>query len=104
MPGALPITRSSRTLAEQTYDTLKGDLLAGAFAPGAALLTRDLLERYRAIRLVRGDTARLVRDVAAEHRALADATIARAAAAVDLLAAHLERTRAFVAGVLQTTD
>ena len=36
----------SRTLAEQTYETLKGDLLAGSFAPGAALLTRELLARY----------------------------------------------------------
>jgi GntR family carbon starvation induced transcriptional regulator len=217
----------SRTLAEQVYDTLKGDLLAGAFAPGAALLTRELLarygcgisplreaiarlvgenllvasghrgvrvplpsladlnetyrirtllecealrlaiargddlweseivaacyrleraplprgakrgpaviewetrhrafhtaliaaanaprlirmidqlvdqtERYRAIRLTRAGTARLTRDVAAEHRALADATIARAVSAVDLLAQHLERTRAFVAGLL----
>ena len=225
MPPALPI---SRTLAEQVYETLKGDLLAGTFAPGSALLTRELLarygcgisplreaiarlvgedllvasghrgvrvplpsladlnetyrirtllecealrlaiahgddlwesdivaacyrleraplprggaerggtviawetrhrafhgaliaaadaprlirmidqltdqtERYRAIRLTRADTARLTRDVAAEHRALADATIARDASAVDLLAAHLERTRAFVAGLL----
>jgi len=60
----------------------------------------DQTERYRAIRLTRVDAARLKRDVAAEHRALADATIARDAAAVDLLAQHLERTRAFVAGLL----
>jgi GntR family carbon starvation induced transcriptional regulator len=226
MPPTLQI---SRTLAAQVYDTLKGDLLAGSFAPGAALLTRELLarygcgisplreaiarlvgedlllatghrgvrvplpsvadlnetyrirtllecealtlaiargddvweseivaacyrleraplpggaergstviewetrhrafhtalivaadaprlirmidqlvdqtERYRAIRLVRADTTRLVRDVAAEHRALADATIARDASAADLLAQHLERTRAFVAEVLRT--
>ena len=32
---------ASRTVAEQTYDTLKGDLLSGAFAPGSALLTRE---------------------------------------------------------------
>jgi len=222
-----PSLSLSRTLAEQVYDTLKGDLLAGAFAPGAALLTRELLarydcgisplreaiarlvgenllvasghrgvrvplpsladlnetyrirtllecealrlaiqhgddvweseivaacyrleraplprgsergatvmewetrhrafhaaliaaanaprlirmidqlvdqtERYRAIRLTRVDAARLKRDVAAEHRALADATVARDGAAVDLLAAHLERTRAFVAELL----
>jgi GntR family carbon starvation induced transcriptional regulator len=227
MSMTLPTARPSRTLAEQIYETLKGDLLAGAFAPGAALLTRELLarygcgisplreaiarlvgedllvasghrgvrvplpsvadlnetyrirtllecealrraiqhgddvweseivaacyrleraplprmrahgatvmewetrhrafhsaliaaaaaprlvrmidqlvdqtERYRAIRLTRVDAARLKRDVAAEHRALADATIARDAAAVDLLAQHLERTRAFVAGML----
>src|SRR5215207_8696978 len=37
---------ATRTVAEQTYDTLKGDLLAGVFAPGSALLTRELLARY----------------------------------------------------------
>jgi len=225
---AATIQSPSRTLAEQTYETLKGDLLSGVFAPGSALLTRELLaryecgisplreaiarlvgenlllasghrgvrvplpsvtdlnelyrirtllecealtlaiehgddtweaqivaacyrleraplpkargergstviewetrhrafhsaliaaagaprllkmidqlvdqtERYRAIRLVRADTARLVRDVAAEHRALADATAARQASAVNLLSQHLERTRAFVASLL----
>jgi GntR family carbon starvation induced transcriptional regulator len=223
----MAILSPGRTLAEQIYETLKGDLLAGAFAPGAALLTRELLarygcgisplreaiarlvgedllvasghrgvrvplpsvtdlnelyrirtllecealalairhgddhweaqivaacyrleraplprgrergaaviewetrhrafhtaliaaapaprlikmidqlvdqtERYRAIRLVQGDTARLTRDVAAEHRALADATVARDPSAVGLLAEHLERTRKFVAAVL----
>jgi GntR family carbon starvation induced transcriptional regulator len=218
----------SRTIAEQIYETLKGDLLAGAFAPGSALLTRELLarygcgisplreaisrlvgenllaasghrgvrvplpsvsdvnelyrirtllecealklaidngddqweaqivaacyrleraplpgqgggrgetvmswetrhrafhtalieaaraprlmrmidqlvdqtERYRALRLTQVEPARLTRDVAAEHRALADATIARDASAIGLLAEHLERTRAFVADVL----
>lgn len=225
------ILSPSRTLAEQIYETLKGDLLAGAFAPGAALLTRELLarygcgisplreaiarlvgegmlvatghrgvripipsvgdldelyrirtllecealklaiehgddhwesqiiaacyrleraplpkpqgergtaviawemrhrdfhsaliaaapaprllkmidqlvdqtERYRAIRLVQVDTVRLTRDVSAEHRALADATATRNPNAVRLLAEHLERTRAFVAGVLKST-
>ena len=37
---------ANRTVAEQTYDTLKGDLLSGVFAPGSALLTRELLARY----------------------------------------------------------
>ena len=218
----------SRTLAEQTYDTLKGDLLSGAFAPGSALLTRELLarygcgisplreaiarlvgegllaasghrgvrvplptvgdldeiyrirtllecdalrlamergddqweseivaachrleraplpqpgvargptmieweqrhrafhealiaaasaprllrivdhlvdqtERYRAIRLTKVDRTQLARDVSAEHRALADAVVARDGHALTLLAEHLERTRAFVARVL----
>src|SRR5919109_3056057 len=40
------VQAASRTLAEQTYDMLKGDLLSGAFAPGSALLTRELLARY----------------------------------------------------------
>ena len=37
---------TNRTVAEQTYDTLKGDLLYGVFDPGSALLTRELLARY----------------------------------------------------------
>src|SRR6185503_16934258 len=50
-----------RTLAEQTYQALKGDLLAGAFAPGSALLTRELLVRYGCgISPLREATARLV--------------------------------------------
>jgi GntR family carbon starvation induced transcriptional regulator len=229
---AMTIPAPSRTLAEQTYETLKGDLLAGVFVPGAALLTRELLarygcgisplreaiarlvgegllaasghrgvrvplpsvadlnelyrirtllecdalalamqhgddrweaeivaacyrleraplprvgaergaaviewetrhrafhatliaaadaprllrmieqlvdqtERYRAIRLTRVDTAQLSRDISAEHRALADAVVARQAGAVALLAEHLDRTRAFVAQVLAASD
>jgi len=218
----------SRTVAEQTYDTLKGDVLAGAFAPGSALLTRELLiryscgisplreaiarlfgeglliaswhrgvrvpiptisdlndiyrvrtllecealklamehgddqweaqivaafhrleraplpqpgaargatviewerrhrafhealivaadaprlkriieqlvdqtERYRAMRLTNVDNVQLARDVSAEHRALADAVVARDGVSLELLAAHLERTRAYVASVV----
>jgi len=78
-------------------------LIAAAPAPRLLKMIDQLVdqtERYRAIRLVRADTARLVRDVAAEHRALADATVARDKAAIPLLARHLERTRKFVAGVL----
>jgi len=41
--GRIPV---GRTLAEHIYDQLKTDLIAGAFAPGAALLTRELLARY----------------------------------------------------------
>jgi GntR family carbon starvation induced transcriptional regulator len=78
-------------------------LIAAAPAPRLLKMIDQLVdqtERYRAIRLVRADTARLVRDVAAEHRALADATVARDKAAITLLARHLERTRTFVADVL----
>jgi GntR family carbon starvation induced transcriptional regulator len=35
-----------RTVAEHVYAQIKADLLAGAFTPGAALLTRQLLARY----------------------------------------------------------
>jgi DNA-binding GntR family transcriptional regulator len=63
----------------------------------------DQTERYRAIRLTKVDNTKLARDVSAEHRALADAVIARDARALDLLAKHLDRTRAFVALVLVGT-
>jgi GntR family carbon starvation induced transcriptional regulator len=79
-------------------------LIAAADAPRLIRMIDQLVdqtERYRAIRLVQADAARVLRDVVAEHRALADATIARDASAAGLLAEHLERTRAFVAGVLQ---
>lgn len=46
MSDALLSPAPGRTLAEQVYDALKGDLLSGALLPGSALLTRDLLERY----------------------------------------------------------
>jgi DNA-binding GntR family transcriptional regulator len=35
----------SRTVAEHVYAQIKADLLTGAFTPGAALLTRELLAR-----------------------------------------------------------
>src|SRR5258705_634849 len=35
-----------RTVAEQVYEQIKVDLLTGAFTPGAALLTRELVARY----------------------------------------------------------
>src|SRR5262245_53666113 len=69
---ATTIQAASRTVAERTYDTLKGDLLAGAFAPGSALLTRELLARYGCgISPLREAIARLVGEgllVASGHR------------------------------------
>jgi len=88
---------------ETRHRAFHSALIAAAPAPRLLKMIDQLVdqtERYRAIRLTQVDTARLVRDVAAEHRALADATVARDKAATTLLAQHLERTRAFVAGVL----
>jgi GntR family transcriptional regulator, carbon starvation induced regulator len=79
-------------------------LIAAAPAPRLIKLIDQMVdqtERYRAIRLVQGDNTRLVRDVAAEHRALCDATVARDKRAVTLLAEHLERTRRFVSDLLR---
>lgn len=40
------LTEPARTVAEQVYERIKFDLVAGVFAPGTALLTRELLARY----------------------------------------------------------
>jgi DNA-binding GntR family transcriptional regulator len=42
----------------------------------------------------------LIRDIAAEHRALLDATMRRDSRATELLRDHLTRTRTFVAELL----
>jgi GntR family carbon starvation induced transcriptional regulator len=105
--AALPVQGAERGETVIAWETrhraFHSALIAAAPAPRLIRMIDQLVdqtERYRAIRLVQADTARLVRDVAAEHRALADATIARDQAAVTLLGAHLERTRKFVAAVL----
>jgi GntR family carbon starvation induced transcriptional regulator len=63
-----------RTLAEHVYEQLKTDLITGAFAPGAALLSRELLARYGCgISPLREASARLVGEgflVATGHRGL----------------------------------
>ncbi|HUC50038.1 MAG TPA: FCD domain-containing protein [Xanthobacteraceae bacterium] len=62
----------SRTLSGQIYDAIKLDILRGALAPGSALLTRDLLERYGCgISPLREALARLVGEdllAASDHR------------------------------------
>lgn len=64
--------RTGRTVAEQVYEQIKADLLTGAFTPGAALLTRELLARYGCgISPLREALARLVGEgflVASGHR------------------------------------
>jgi DNA-binding GntR family transcriptional regulator len=49
------------------------------------------------LRLLRSRSDLLVRDIAAEHRALLDAALARDARATELLRDHLTRTWTFVA-------
>lgn len=62
----------ARTLAEQVYEALKSDLLAGTLPAGSALLTRDLLKRYGCgVSPLREAVARLVGEQfldAASHR------------------------------------
>jgi GntR family carbon starvation induced transcriptional regulator len=58
-------------------------------------------ERYRRLRFERTMPHKLVRDVAAEHRALMDAVLARdERRAIRLLVQHLGKTERFIAGEL----
>jgi DNA-binding GntR family transcriptional regulator len=58
-------------------------------------------KRYRAIRLLQSPSIMLARDVAAEHRELLNAAIARDPNAADLLRDHLSRTWRFVANLFK---
>jgi GntR family transcriptional regulator, carbon starvation induced regulator len=72
MSEALLAPAPSRTLSGQIYDGIKQDILRGTLAPGSALLTRDLLERYDCgISPLREALARLVGEdllAASDHR------------------------------------
>jgi GntR family carbon starvation induced transcriptional regulator len=88
---------------EKRHRAFHEALIAAAGAPRLLRIIEQLndqTERYRAIRLTKVERRKLARDVAAEHRALADAVVVRDRQALGLLAEHLERTRAFVALVL----
>lgn len=72
MSDALVVSKPLKTLADQVYEAIKADLLAGALPAGTALLTRDLLNRYGCgISPLREALARLVGEQfleAASHR------------------------------------
>ena len=88
---------------EKRHRAFHATLIEAATSPRLLRIIGQLVdqtERYRAIRLTRIDNIQLARDVPAEHRALADAVVARDSHALSLLAEHLDRTRAFVAMVL----
>lgn len=75
-------------------------LVAAAPAPRLLRLVEQMVEqteRYRVLRLLRSPSDLLARDIAAEHRALLNAALAREARAIDLLREHLTRTWTFVA-------
>ena len=91
---------------EARHRAFHAALIAAAPAPRLLRMVEQMVdqtERYRAHPARARSTEQLVRDVSAEHRALADAVVARDARALELLAEHLERTRAFVALVLVGT-
>ena len=72
MSDTLLVPGPSRTLSGQIYEAIKQDILRGALAPGSALLSRDLLERYGCgISPLREALARLVGEdllAASDHR------------------------------------
>lgn len=87
---------------ESRHRTFHAALVAAAPAPRLLRLVSQMVdqtERYRALRLLRSPADLLKRNIAAEHRSLLDATLARSPQAIELLRDHLTRTRDFVAGV-----
>jgi GntR family carbon starvation induced transcriptional regulator len=92
---------------EARHRAFHAALIAAAPAPKLLRLIDQMVdqtERYRALRLLHSPTERLMRDIAAEHRALVDAALARNGRATELLAEHLERTRRFVAGLFKREE
>jgi len=105
--AALPEPAAERSATviewEKRHRAFHEALIVAADAPRLLRIIEQLVdqtERYRAIRLTKVDNMQLARDVSAEHRALADAVIARDGQALTLLADHLDRARIFVASVL----
>lgn len=88
---------------EARHRAFHTSLIAAAPAPRLLRLIGQMVdqtERYRALRLTQF-TKDNIADFVAEHNALRDAVIARDSAAPDLLAAHFESSRQFVAAFLQ---
>lgn len=105
LPGAsLDDNRAARTTEwELRHRAFHAALVAAAPAPRLLRLIEQMVEqteRYRALRLLQSPTEALIRDIAAEHRALLDATMRRNSRATELLRDHLTRTRTFVAELL----
>jgi GntR family transcriptional regulator, carbon starvation induced regulator len=105
LPSAGPQDdRASRAAEWETrHRAFHAALVAAAPAPRLLRLIEQMVEqteRYRALRLMQSPTDSLIRDIAAEHRALLDATLRRDPRAVELLREHLTRTQTFVADLL----
>ncbi len=102
LPGAGPEQdRAARAVEwEARHRAFHAALVAAAPAPRLLRLVEQMVEqteRYRALRLLQSPTDLLLRDIAAEHRALLDATLQRTLQATELLRDHLTRTWTFVA-------
>ncbi len=87
---------------EKRHRAFHTSLIAAAPAPRLKRLIEQMVdqtERYRALRLAHFVPSD-IEDFVAEHNSLRDAVIARDSAAPDLMAAHFESSRRFVAGYL----
>lgn len=109
LPGAGPQDdRASRAAEWETrHRAFHAALVAAAPAPRLLRLIEQMVEqteRYRALRLMQSPTDSLIRDIAAEHRALLDATLRRDGHAIELLRQHLSRTQTFVADLFARQD
>lgn len=105
LPGSGPDEDRAARAAEweSRHRAFHTALVAAAPAPRLLRLIEQMVEqteRYRAWRLMQSPTDLLIRDIAAEHRALLDAALRRDPRAVELLREHLTRTQTFVAHLL----
>lgn len=81
---------------EKRHRAFHASLIAAAPAPRLLRLIdqmTDQTERYRALRLARGDPGQLGRNIITEHRLLMEAVLRRDKDAPHLLAEHFGRTR-----------
>lgn len=102
LPGTGPkAERAARAAEWETrHRAFHAALVAAAPAPRLLRLVEQMVEqteRYRALRLFRSRSDLLMRDIAAEHRALLDASLDRSPRAIPLLREHLTKTWTFVA-------
>lgn len=109
LPGSAPEDeRGARALEwESRHRAFHAALVAAAPAPRLLRLVEQMVEqteRYRALRLMHSPSDLLMRDIAAEHRALLDATLKRDPQAVTLLRDHLTRTWNFVGALFKHNE
>jgi len=100
LPGAGEDRAARATEWEARHRAFHTALVAAAPAPRLLRLVEQMVEqteRYRALRLLRSPADLLMRDIAAEHRALLNAALERDPGATGLLRDHLTRTWTFVA-------
>ena len=92
---------------ERRHRAFHAALVAAAPAPRMLRMIAQMVdqtERYRTLRVLKGDPAALSQGIVSEHHQLLEAAIARRPEVTDMLGAHYEKTRAFIADVLASGD